>query len=220
MFMMPVSVIIPTYNEEKNIERCLIYLKNQSYPIDEIIVVDSYSEDKTVSIAEKYADRILMGKKNISYNRELGTLSARNNLILSTDGDTTLPGRWLEKAISTINRDTQITMVSGGFLPRNINKTTLINSVIRSVFNPLLFNCRGCCILFKKNNGLQYFSKNGYFPSRCEELILKENLGGIQVYDPFLFVWSNVNQSHEKMTNGVMSLIFNKMLHTNYKWKT
>jgi len=46
-----ISAVIITYNEEKNIERCLISLQNIA---DEIIVVDSFSKDKTKDICEKY----------------------------------------------------------------------------------------------------------------------------------------------------------------------
>ena len=47
--MFKYSVIIPTFNEEENIERCLSGLKN----VDEIVVVDSYSTDKTIDICKR-----------------------------------------------------------------------------------------------------------------------------------------------------------------------
>lgn len=49
------SVIIPCFNEERNIEACL---KSVSWA-DEILVVDSFSTDRTIEIAQKYTDRIL-----------------------------------------------------------------------------------------------------------------------------------------------------------------
>ena len=50
MEKIPVSVIIPVKNEEKNLPRCLSLLKDFS----EVIVVDSHSTDKTPQIAEEY----------------------------------------------------------------------------------------------------------------------------------------------------------------------
>lgn len=50
--MLPITAIIPTRNEELNIEKCL---KSISNLVDQIFVIDSESEDRTVSIAEKYA---------------------------------------------------------------------------------------------------------------------------------------------------------------------
>jgi len=51
----PVSVIILTYNEEKNIEECLESVQGWA---GEIFIVDSYSTDKTVQVASRYTDKI------------------------------------------------------------------------------------------------------------------------------------------------------------------
>jgi len=49
--MIKITAVIITFNEEKNIERCLDSLKNL---VDEIVVVDSFSKDKTEEICMKY----------------------------------------------------------------------------------------------------------------------------------------------------------------------
>lgn len=54
MNKLPISAYIITLNEEKNIRRCLESLKE----FDEIVVVDSFSKDKTVSICREYTDKI------------------------------------------------------------------------------------------------------------------------------------------------------------------
>jgi len=51
----PISLIILTYNEEKNIEYCL---KSTYEWVGEIIIVDSFSADKTLEICKKYTDKI------------------------------------------------------------------------------------------------------------------------------------------------------------------
>ena len=53
--MSKVSVIIPTYNEEATIERCLESLFAQNYKDFEIIVVDDGSTDNTVEIIKSLA---------------------------------------------------------------------------------------------------------------------------------------------------------------------
>ncbi|MBI5476072.1 MAG: glycosyltransferase family 2 protein [Ignavibacteriales bacterium] len=62
-----ISVIIITHNEESNIEECL---KSINW-IDEIIIVDSQSTDKTVSLAQNYT-------KNIFIKEWLGYSAAKN----------------------------------------------------------------------------------------------------------------------------------------------
>lgn len=52
--MLPISVVIITKNEEKNIRQALSSIKN----VSEIIVVDAYSTDKTVDICKEYTEKI------------------------------------------------------------------------------------------------------------------------------------------------------------------
>lgn len=49
--MTPISAVIITFNEERNIERCL---KSLQGIVDEIVVVDSFSKDRTKEICEQY----------------------------------------------------------------------------------------------------------------------------------------------------------------------
>ncbi len=52
--MVKISACVMTYNEEKDIEVCL----NSLLWTNEIIVLDSFSKDKTLEIAKKYTDKI------------------------------------------------------------------------------------------------------------------------------------------------------------------
>ncbi|HPD51509.1 MAG TPA: glycosyltransferase family 2 protein, partial [Methanoculleus sp.] len=57
-----ISVVVPTYNEEQNIERCLRSLADQTVPRKnyEIIVVDGNSKDRTRDLAEPLADQVFI----------------------------------------------------------------------------------------------------------------------------------------------------------------
>ena len=87
-----VSVIIPTLNEEKYIEKTLKALKNQDFEGKfEIIVADGMSKDNTVKIAEKYADKvILVKKKGIAAGRNEGARVAKGDVLIFVDADTVL----------------------------------------------------------------------------------------------------------------------------------
>lgn len=78
-----ISIVIPTYNEEKLIETCLKSIFKQDYPKKflEVFVIDNYSEDDTVKIARRYPVKILMNKikdpelsKMIAFKRSTGDL--------------------------------------------------------------------------------------------------------------------------------------------------
>jgi len=57
-----ISINIPTYNSEKTLRKCLETVKSQTYKNMEIIIIDSYSKDKTLGIAKKYDCKIIMCK--------------------------------------------------------------------------------------------------------------------------------------------------------------
>ena len=95
-----ISVVIPTYNEEKYIERCLKSLLNQTLCRDEfeIVVVDGKSTDKTVELAKNYADMVIQQKsKGVGGARNDGVEIAGAEIIATTDADTVLPKEWLER---------------------------------------------------------------------------------------------------------------------------
>jgi len=83
-----ISAVIITLNEEANLGRCLESIKNLA---DEIVIVDSYSTDKTEEIALSYG-AIFIRHKFEGYKEQIiyATQQAKNNFILSIDGDETL----------------------------------------------------------------------------------------------------------------------------------
>jgi len=97
-----ISVVIPTYNEENYIEKCLKSLMNQTLQRDEfeIIIVDGGSKDKTVEISEKYADKILFQKsEGVGGARNDGVRESSSSIIATTDADIILPPDWLERIL-------------------------------------------------------------------------------------------------------------------------
>jgi glycosyltransferase involved in cell wall biosynthesis len=94
-----ISVIVPSYNEEANIGRCLESLANQTIPRNEyeIIVVDGNSKDRTREIAERYADLVfIQTSAKVGGARNDGVLRSRGEIIATTDADCIIPPDWLE----------------------------------------------------------------------------------------------------------------------------
>lgn len=82
------SVVIITYNEEKNIGRCLDSVKDVA---DEIIVLDSYSTDATVQIAESKGATVYRQKFAGYISQKNKALElATHNYVLSLDADEAL----------------------------------------------------------------------------------------------------------------------------------
>ena len=79
-----ISVIVPVYNVEKYINRCIDSILNQTYTETEIILVDDGSDDNSGTICDEYAARF----KNISvfHKHNSGPSDTRNVGILNSNG--------------------------------------------------------------------------------------------------------------------------------------
>lgn len=114
-----VSVIIPTFNSERFIAKCLQSIADQSYPRVEAIVVDRFSRDKTVEIARKFDPVIhLFGVRTrgeavygAPYQRNYGVSKARGEFVYYVDVDMQLTRDVISgslSAIKTFNADAVI----------------------------------------------------------------------------------------------------------------
>ena len=96
------SVVIITFNEEKNIERCLDSVKEIA---DEILVVDSYSVDKTKEICIKHGVRFIEHPFDGHIQQKNYALSQANNpYVLSLDADEALSDQ-LRSSIAQVKQD-------------------------------------------------------------------------------------------------------------------
>lgn len=91
------TVVVPTLNEEKRIEGCLRAIKAQNFSGRfEIIVSDGMSEDKTVEVARRYADKVVQETvRSIAAERQRGALNASGKIIAFTDADSFAEAGWL-----------------------------------------------------------------------------------------------------------------------------
>jgi GT2 family glycosyltransferase len=114
-----ISVIVPTWNEEKYLPSCLRSLANQSHrQPSEIIVVDGGSTDQTISIAEKYADKVLVQKgQPVGAARNKGAEAAKGDVLAFIDADTMASGHWLEEIAHSFSSNRGAVGVTGPTLP-------------------------------------------------------------------------------------------------------
>ncbi|MDD6492435.1 MAG: glycosyltransferase family 2 protein [Firmicutes bacterium] len=102
-----VSIIVPVYNGEKCIERCLRSIQNQSYKNIEVIVVNDGSTDHTERIIKKYEasdSRFHYIKKpnsGVSDSRNVGMKAAKGEYFQFADGDDWLVKTATEEFVKT-----------------------------------------------------------------------------------------------------------------------
>jgi glycosyltransferase involved in cell wall biosynthesis len=115
-----ISIIIPTFNSAKVLQKCLESLINQTIDGEtyEVIVVDDGSTDETKEVVARYPVKYI-------YQQNRGPAAARNNgvrqaageIVLFTDADCEPQPNWIEEMIKPMNDD-QVVGVKGTYKTR------------------------------------------------------------------------------------------------------
>lgn len=107
--MSKVSIIIPVYNVEKYLDKCLKSVLNQTYKNIEIIVINDGSTDNSLKICKKYKDKriVLIDKENggVSSARNKGLQLASGKYITFVDSDYWLELDAIENMVSFIEKE-------------------------------------------------------------------------------------------------------------------
>lgn len=107
-----ISVIIPTWNERRHIEKCLKAVLNQNYPKNrlEILIIDGMSYDGTRGVIERFANkhkniRVFDNKKRIASSAlNIGIKHAKGKVIARIDAHTIISKDYLKTAIACLKR--------------------------------------------------------------------------------------------------------------------
>lgn len=96
--LLTLSIIIPAYNEQRHIGKCLDAIAAQTIKPNEVIVVDNNCTDDTVEIAKSYpfVRIVVENKQGIVYARNAGFDAATSDIIGRIDADTVLPDYWVD----------------------------------------------------------------------------------------------------------------------------
>lgn len=98
---MNISVIIPTFNEEKTLGKLLVFLKD--YPNLDIIAVDGGSSDHTRAIARYYGITVSRAAKGRGKQLNMGARLATNDTLLFLHSDTLPPPDFANQIISCLD---------------------------------------------------------------------------------------------------------------------
>lgn len=111
-----ISIIIPAYNEEDYIGKCLQGLTEQYYPKDniEVIVMDNGSSDRTREIASHWGAKVYCKPDfTIGALRNYGWKKSHNNLIAFLDADCVPCQNWLFLSVNYLNKTPDLAVISG-----------------------------------------------------------------------------------------------------------
>ena len=95
------SIVIPTWNEEKYLPKLLDCIEKQTYRDYEVIVADADSTDNTARIARKFGCRIVKGG-NPAIGRNSGAKAAKGDILLFLDADVQFGNDFLKTSLDEI----------------------------------------------------------------------------------------------------------------------
>ncbi len=191
-----VSVIIVTHDSQKFIDKCIDAVKQQSKQVEEIIVVDSGSTTRDyLKILNEHDEVVLVETDNIGFSRanNLGYNRANKDAgyFVFLNPDTFISSNFLEYAITILNKNEEVGVISGKLLGYDIDANTATGridstGVFRKVYGRWY------------DRGQSEFENNRYniieeVPALCGALLFCRGTAlkslGKEIFDPDFFLY-------------------------------
>ena len=182
-----VSIVIPLYNCEKYIIRAIKSIQYQNMTDIEIILVDDFSEDNTVLLAEKIQRednriKIIKNQKNMGvlYSRSIGVLSSKGKWLFTLDDDDLFLNDDVFDSIVKIGEKGDFDIIEFKAIS---NKILSDNIILRDIF--LWGKCIKTNIYQKSLNKVGYY-RYSRFMIRYEDIIVNYMI--FNIANSFIFI--------------------------------
>lgn len=189
---MNISVIIPVYNGEKYIKRCIESIKKQTFYNWEVILVDDGSKDKTGEICDKYAGEdirikvIHKSNEGVSIARNVGINNATGDYITFIDSDDWIDSDFFLKAVSFLENNFVDVLITGFVF----NKDKINKNIFKGKYEQF----------FTKQEVQKEFFKQNKFGWTVYDKFFKNNLiknfqfnRSLKIGEDMLFFWQVLN---------------------------
>lgn len=135
-----ISIIVPVYNAEKYLKRCLDSIADQTFTDFEVILIDDGSQDKSGFICDEYVKKYQQFKvihkvnEGVSIARQTGLDASKGEFVIHADPDDRVEPVWLETVYEKI-RETNADMVFCDFDRVSASSSTLYKQTPTSLNN-------------------------------------------------------------------------------------
>lgn len=222
-----ISAIIPAYNEDLYIEKCVDSLIKQDLDksMYEIIVVDNGSSDNTYQLAQKMGVKVLKEpQRGVTHARNTGAAHASGEILVFPDADCLYPQDWLTRIVHIFKESPTLDALGGTFV---FYDATPFWEKISAASKRFVYHIAGGNMAIKKNA----FQQVGGFDTRYnigEELLLELKLKDLKKkvkidrslvisYSFRRFKKSFLKLSLFWFVNDLWILLFRKPLNHNYR---
>ncbi|MFA6274208.1 MAG: glycosyltransferase [Candidatus Paceibacterota bacterium] len=230
-----ISIIIPTLNEEKILDKTLSSLKKLTNYDYEIIVSDGYSTDKTVEIAKKYTNKIIVhdGKtrQTIGEGRNLGATIATGDFLVFMDADCLIinPNDFFQSALNYFQKNKSLVAFAPSIkvLPEFATRADKIFSYLINLnyqINSNVFHIGAAPGEFQMIKKTAFIHINGY----NKKLVTGEDVDFFQrlskigkvKFKKDLIVWHTGRRAHKIGWPRLLSLYFINTIGIIFKGKS
>ena len=207
-----VTVVVPNYNCEEYLDKCLDHIVRQTYPNIECIVCDNGSEDSSVEIINKWAAKdsrikVLINEENQGlincYNRMF--FEAKGDYVIIQDADDWCDETRVEKQVAAIEKHNVGICLTNSVFYSDITEpdyqdkagSGLINAKSKEVWAP-------ATIMFKRELLEEVPGFHKYFDrltsyDRYMILDMVDRQGGYYLDEYLYFVWARPNSDHRSI---------------------
>lgn len=139
-----ISIIVPIYNVEKFLKKCIDSILEQDFEDFELILINDGSTDNSLEIAKKYCDEriVLIDKKNegLSATRNLGIKRAKGEYILHIDSDDWIAPNYLKTVYSeALSQEAEIVITD--YYINYSDKVAIYKKIGRGIWKNDNINC-------------------------------------------------------------------------------
>lgn len=217
-----ISIIIPVYNVECYLSKCLKSIIEQSYSKLEIIIIDDGSSDKSSKICDEFAKKdkriLVLHKKNegVSVARNLGIQLATGEYLMFVDSDDYLPVNSVKILLDNmINNEVQL--CCGAW------EKILARKDIKNSYDDVLIDCNNIEQLGKY---LEIEEVNGPVAKLYITSLIKKNnlrfIPEIKIGEDAIFNYQYIQHCKRVFLVGKIVYVYNKLnnvsaTHTYYK---
>lgn len=205
LLKMKYSVVIPCHDEEESIKNVI-----QSIPreIDEIIVVDNNSTDKTAITANRLGATVIFeGAKGYGKALKTGFQNARGDIIITFDGDGQHPAEKILEMVRYLE-EKELDFLSGNRFPvdsSSLNITRILGNKLLTFFVNILFNLK----IKDSQSGMWVFRKkvNEKIILESDDMALSEEIKIKVCLHPSLVFGEYPIPYHQRTGNSKLSVV-------------